>query len=691
MTPGTGSSYSAVIPGQAEGTEVRYYIAAENSYGFTANSQKSLESDSGAYYGVTYGMENSMILHMDFEQSLYDSSSFHHTVVDSFGDVKYSDIARFGNYSVQMDSSYILKVEKPASYFSTDDMTIDLWIYPDSIFQNEVVLSRWQEWAVDDFDWRFSYRLWWNNWDGRFMIELFTNEQNWAQVFIDYTMEVDNWYHVIVKYSTANGQCILELRDSNDVQLEETVASLPGGIKRRAGEVVIGGDRMEYMLPSHFVGKIDNLKMFNYAANLPPAVRRFTEPRVKHVAPDQEVAISTDIENAISATIYSSLNGAEFTEETMTPSGDMTFSSTITGQAMGAVYQYYLIAENAEGRTVRVPSSGTNTIGFSETKDLTFSLDFEEGSGVPVDKSGYGSEVTIVNNPEYVTDAATGTYAFQYNDSSYLQVHPPAPFLVNGQVTVEVSFKALVLPDNSDTDLISKYSDPEGTWRFGYRISFQPEGKLRNEIHLFANNPGEGNWEWRDVWLENDYRIVANEWYHYVLDIGSDSAYVSLYDASHVLLDKASMDIGGQHLNQVAGPFTLGRSWWGGAPALVAIFDDVNIYNYSRRENPISALKENMGERIPAQFTLEQNFPNPFNPSTEIRFSIPAAQNVELKIFNVLGQQVRSLLSQEMSVGYHQIQWDGNNDAGKQLSTGIYYYRLKAGKNVSIKKMILVK
>ena len=90
------------------------------------------------------------------------------------------------------------------------------------------------------------------------------------------------------------------------------------------------------------------------------------------------------------------------------------------------------------------------------------------------------------------------------------------------------------------------------------------------------------------------------------MDIGSDSAYVSLYDASHVLLDKASMDIGGQRLNQVSGPFTLGRSWWGGAPVLDAIFDDVNIYNYSRKESPLSALKDNMGETIPAHFTLEQ-------------------------------------------------------------------------------------
>ena len=117
-------------------------------------------------------------------------------------------------------------------------------------------------------------------------------------------------------------------------------------------------------------------------------------------------------------------------------------------------FLYYLMAENESGREVRVPGSGNNTLGFSEANDLTFSLDFEEGSGVPADNSGYGSEVTIINNPEYVTDAATGTYGFQYNDSSYLQVRPPAPFLVNGQATVEVSFKVLTLPD--DTDLISK-------------------------------------------------------------------------------------------------------------------------------------------------------------------------------------------------------------------------------------------
>gem|GEM_PF-5862886 len=689
MTHQQGSVYSATIPGQAEGVEVKYYITAQNSYGFIANSQKSTMSDSGAYYGITYGMEHSMVLAMDFEQSLYDSSALHHTVVDSYGTVKYSDVAKFGNYSLQCDSSYILKVEKPAAYLSSEDMTIDFWLNPDSIFPNEVIMAKWQEWPYDRNDWRFGYRLWWNFWDGRLTLEFFTNEKDWAQAYIDSTMEAHKWYHLIVKYSTENGQAILELYDADDNLIQETATSFPGGLKPRAGEWTLGGDRYDFMLPWHYIGKIDNLKLYNYAANLPPAVRKFTEPATKQVLPDQTVTISADIEHASKATLFYSTDGTNYNEHAMNYDGTMTFSTDIPGQTKGTVLYYYIEAKNDAGKTVMIPGSGANTLAYADQNTLTFSLDFEEGSGVPLDKSGYGSEVTVIGSPQYNADAASGSYSLQYNDTSYIQVLPPAPFLVNDQITVEVSFKALGQLPADGTDLIAKYPDPANTWRFGYRISFQPDGKIRNEIHLIANDPAEANWEWKDLWLVNDTRIEVDKWYHYVLDVGSDSAYVELYDADYNLLDKASMDINGQHINQVGGLFTLGRSWWEPAPVFNGLFDDIKIYNYSKKE--VGTAIDDHEDLVPIQYALKQNFPNPFNPSTEIRFSIPAANTVELQIYNILGQKVRTLLSKNLTAGYHKITWNGKSDQGLQLPSGIYFYRIKAGEFSAVKKMMFIR
>lgn len=86
------------------------------------------------------------------------------------------------------------------------------------------------------------------------------------------------------------------------------------------------------------------------------------------------------------------------------------------------------------------------------------------------------------------------------------------------------------------------------------------------------------------------------------------------------------------------------------------------------------------------EFSLEQNYPNPFNPVTNINFSIPKSEFVSLRVFDMLGREVKSLVSQEMTAGQYNVDFDASG-----LSSGMYYYSLRAGDNVSVKKMVLVK
>jgi hypothetical protein len=88
----------------------------------------------------------------------------------------------------------------------------------------------------------------------------------------------------------------------------------------------------------------------------------------------------------------------------------------------------------------------------------------------------------------------------------------------------------------------------------------------------------------------------------------------------------------------------------------------------------------------PKEFKLEQNFPNPFNPSTTISFSLPQSQNVELKVFDMLGNEVALLLDEYKSAGEHKIEFNGS-----ELSTGIYFYQMKAGDFIKTKKLVLLK
>ena len=94
---------------------------------------------------------------------------------------------------------------------------------------------------------------------------------------------------------------------------------------------------------------------------------------------------------------------------------------------------------------------------------------------------------------------------------------------------------------------------------------------------------------------------------------------------------------------------------------------------------------------LPGTFSLEQNWPNPFNPKTRIDFSIPEPSHVKVEIFNLLGQSVLVLLDQYMSAGSHTIEWRGMDNRNKPVSSGIYFYRLQAGTYSKTKKMMLLK
>ena len=94
---------------------------------------------------------------------------------------------------------------------------------------------------------------------------------------------------------------------------------------------------------------------------------------------------------------------------------------------------------------------------------------------------------------------------------------------------------------------------------------------------------------------------------------------------------------------------------------------------------------------IPGQFALQQNFPNPFNPSTEIRFDLPEGGHVELSVFNMAGQKVRTLSSEIMQPGYLAIIWDGTNNSGYKVATGMYFYAISTAQFNDTKKMLFLK
>ena len=97
-------------------------------------------------------------------------------------------------------------------------------------------------------------------------------------------------------------------------------------------------------------------------------------------------------------------------------------------------------------------------------------------------------------------------------------------------------------------------------------------------------------------------------------------------------------------------------------------------------------------QTLPTAFALADNFPNPFNPTTTIQYALPQAADVELTVYNVVGQPVRTLVAEYQSAGRYAVEWDATNDSGHSLSSGLYFYRLQAGGEfLKVKKMLLLK
>jgi len=126
---------------------------------------------------------------------------------------------------------------------------------------------------------------------------------------------------------------------------------------------------------------------------------------------------------------------------------------------------------------------------------------------------------------------------------------------------------------------------------------------------------------------------------------------------------------------------------------------DQNVTNgsYSYRlkqidfDGTISYSDEIEVDFTPDNFELFQNYPNPFNPSTTIQFQVPNASDVTVIVYDMLGQEVRSLFAGQVQAGKYSVEWDGMNNAGSKMSSGSYIYRMTAGDFVEVKEMVLLK
>ena len=126
----------------------------------------------------------------------------------------------------------------------------------------------------------------------------------------------------------------------------------------------------------------------------------------------------------------------------------------------------------------------------------------------------------------------------------------------------------------------------------------------------------------------------------------------------------------------------------GSGEGLPGYFDNIVV---KPLETVVSVEEEEIIKLQPKEFALNQNYPNPFNPTTNISYQLQNNSSVSLVIYDVLGRKIKTLVSEQQSPGYYSVMWNGRNEMGIKVNSGVYVYTLKAGQLLESRKMLLMK
>ena len=241
----------------------------------------------------------------------------------------------------------------------------------------------------------------------------------------------------------------------------------------------------------------------------------------------------------------------------------------------------------------------------------------------------------------------------------------------DADVNNNAGFHPQALNEYDEFDNPAEPYTPDGDYRIRFDWVYKHaangfEYPLRDDIRKLDQN--EGLWygllkaKEEFINIEVDIRGDLKEGHELILfDLSNQERFNLIEESKHKLKNKNKTDLG-KRIYLIYGD----HSW-------------------------VEAKITELTNMIPKLFVLNENYPNPFNPITTIKYEIPKNGNVRLAIYNIIGQEVITLVNSEQWAGKYSVRWNGTNQYGSQVATGTYFYVLKTNNNQSIKKMLLLK
>jgi hypothetical protein len=397
-----------------------------------------------------------------------------------------------------------------------------------------------------------------------------------------------------------------------------------------------------------------------------------------------EVSVSAaivDNGSVASASLFYSVNRGAFQEIGMTVANGDTFQAAIPALADNSYVRYFIQAIDDVGDMSKMPGDTSAFVYSYVIRNSGLSIkDVQYTWGYSVDNSPFmGYEATLEGVVMTDTLDWVNNYYIQAKDSAWygIWVYDPAHKPNKGDWvsvtgTVQENYNVTRLGYVTDFSVVTP----------GYGV-FDPIQVTTGEI-----TTGGANAEaYESVLIKVVNVTVTNpfpdapsgNYGEFTVDDGSggirvDDAF-SAFDGnldSTFYLDDTIEELIGEHYYS---------------------FDNYKILprNYTDIVNHVAIDESGKGMNMPKNFTLKQNYPNPFNPTTTINFSVPQTTTLRLAVYNLLGQRIKVLLDGVVQAGNRHVVWDGRNEAGNMMGSGIYFYRLEGTRVNITKKMILMK
>jgi len=325
------------------------------------------------------------------------------------------------------------------------------------------------------------------------------------------------------------------------------------------------------------------------------------------------------------------------------------------------------------------PMGGPSEIPLGDNGDGTYGLE----TTFTVDSPNGGRNLSIRIDQStflgpYWISLSKGIAVFPSADLGILEEGLASDWQIEGSVSVEridLAQKNLVYQG----EVTSAFQVQPESSKKGWQVLFQPGSPVHTlgfATVRFAFHPGDARGEFVDV-----LNFTVNDRPNVPLAPGG---YVDLEVKDWQVVEVPVKEF------QLDGPIESIR--FSGNLSGTFYLDDIRLVAATPPPST-TAVTEDHTATLPQFFTLDQNYPNPFNSSTVIRFALPQNQDVELSIYNLAGQRVATLVQGVREAGMYTVRWDGRDDTGKELASGVYLYRLQVGdgKQVKTRKLVLVR